>query len=345
MRILNAAQMREADRFTIEDIGIPSLVLMENAGRQVVAAMEAAYEARLDGRVAVLCGRGNNGGDGFVVARTLPQRGIDAAVFVVGGAGRRARRRAHQPRHPRPSRHHRRGGRTTSRPGSCTSPRSRSARSIVDAIFGTGLKSRAHRDDGDGRRRRQRIGHSDRRRSICRAGSSADTPHLHRRLHRRHDDRHARGAEAAARAAARRSVRRRRRDRRHRHPARGPRRARRPAHRAADARAACASSSSRAPPTRTRATSAASRSWPARAARPAPRILAAMGALQVGRRPGHRRHAGVVPADRGVDGARVHDRAARRSRRQRDRRGRRSRAGAAPGRHRVRPGPRARRRA
>ena len=84
MRILNAAQMREADRVTVEDIGIPSLVLMENAGRQVVAAIESAYEARLEGRVAVLCGRGNNGGDGFVVARTLVQRGIDAAVFVVG---------------------------------------------------------------------------------------------------------------------------------------------------------------------------------------------------------------------------------------------------------------------
>ncbi|MEQ1572761.1 MAG: NAD(P)H-hydrate dehydratase [Vicinamibacterales bacterium] len=84
MRILNAAQMREADRVTVEDIGIPSLVLMENAGRQVVAAMEAAYESRLDGRVAVLCGRGNNGGDGFVVARTLLQRGIDAVVFVIG---------------------------------------------------------------------------------------------------------------------------------------------------------------------------------------------------------------------------------------------------------------------
>ena len=83
MRILNAAQMREADRFTIEEIGIPSLVLMENAGRQVVAAMEAAYEAQLEGRVAVLCGRGNNGGDGFVVARTLLQRGIDTAVFVI----------------------------------------------------------------------------------------------------------------------------------------------------------------------------------------------------------------------------------------------------------------------
>jgi len=84
MRILNAAQMRDADRFTIEEIGISSLVLMENAGRQVVAAMEAAYQSRLNGRVAVLCGRGNNGGDGFVVARTLLQRGIEASVFVIG---------------------------------------------------------------------------------------------------------------------------------------------------------------------------------------------------------------------------------------------------------------------
>ena len=84
MRVLNAAQMREADRQTIEEIGIPSLVLMENAGRQVVSAIENAYDERLDGRVAVLCGRGNNGGDGFVVARTLLQRGIDATVFVVG---------------------------------------------------------------------------------------------------------------------------------------------------------------------------------------------------------------------------------------------------------------------
>ena len=87
MRILTAAQMREADRFTIEEIGIPSLVLMENAGRQVVAAMESVYEEQLAGRVAVLCGRGNNGGDGFLVARTLLQRGIDTAVFVVGALG------------------------------------------------------------------------------------------------------------------------------------------------------------------------------------------------------------------------------------------------------------------
>src|SRR6516165_3759526 len=84
MRVLNAAQMREADRRTIEDIGIPSLVLMENAGRQVVAAMEAMYSDLAERRVGVLCGRGNNGGDGFVVARTLIQRGVDVAVFLIG---------------------------------------------------------------------------------------------------------------------------------------------------------------------------------------------------------------------------------------------------------------------
>jgi NAD(P)H-hydrate epimerase len=84
MRVLNTEQMREADRRTIEDIGIPSIVLMENAGRQAVAAMEAAFDDLASSRVGVLCGRGNNGGDGFVVARTLLQRGVDAAVFLLG---------------------------------------------------------------------------------------------------------------------------------------------------------------------------------------------------------------------------------------------------------------------
>jgi NAD(P)H-hydrate epimerase len=84
MRVLNTEQMREADRRTIEDIGIPSLVLMENAGRQAVAAMEAAFEDLVTSHVAVLCGRGNNGGDGFVIARTLVQRGIAASVFLLG---------------------------------------------------------------------------------------------------------------------------------------------------------------------------------------------------------------------------------------------------------------------
>src|SRR5437867_3130702 len=84
MRVLNSAQMREADRRTIDEIGIPSLVLMENAGREVVAAIEAVYSDLSERRVAVLCGRGNNGGDGFVVARTLIQRGVDTSVFLLG---------------------------------------------------------------------------------------------------------------------------------------------------------------------------------------------------------------------------------------------------------------------
>ncbi len=84
MRVLTAAQMRAADQAAIEDIGIPAVVLMENAGRQVVSAMESTFAAALEGRVAVLSGTGSNGGDGFVVARTLLQRGVDVSVFVIG---------------------------------------------------------------------------------------------------------------------------------------------------------------------------------------------------------------------------------------------------------------------
>ena len=76
--------MREADRRTIQDIGIASLVLMENAGRQVVAAIESLYPDLGERSVAIVCGKGNNGGDGFVVARTLQQRGVEVSVFVIG---------------------------------------------------------------------------------------------------------------------------------------------------------------------------------------------------------------------------------------------------------------------
>ena len=87
MRILNADQMREADRRTIQDIGIASLVLMENAGRQVVAAIESLYPDLAERRIAIVCGKGNNGGDGFVAARTFQQRGFDVSVFVIGSVG------------------------------------------------------------------------------------------------------------------------------------------------------------------------------------------------------------------------------------------------------------------
>ena len=84
MRVLNARQMRAVDRQTIDDLGLPSIVLMENAGRQVVAAMEALIDDLDARRIAVLCGTGSNGGDGFVVARALHQRAIDVAVYVIG---------------------------------------------------------------------------------------------------------------------------------------------------------------------------------------------------------------------------------------------------------------------
>jgi NAD(P)H-hydrate epimerase len=86
MRVLTTKQMREADRRAIEDFGIPAAVLMENAGRQVVMAMEAAFEGLASMRVAVLAGRGNNGGDGFVVARALVERGVDSSVYLLGTA-------------------------------------------------------------------------------------------------------------------------------------------------------------------------------------------------------------------------------------------------------------------
>jgi NAD(P)H-hydrate epimerase len=87
MRVLNARQMREADRRTIEDLGIPSIVLMENAGRQVIAAMEAAFGSLSGRRVSVIAGRGNNGGDGFVVARGLWQQQCDVVVCLVAAPG------------------------------------------------------------------------------------------------------------------------------------------------------------------------------------------------------------------------------------------------------------------
>ena len=86
MRVLNSRQMQEADRRTIEDVGIAALVLMENAGRQVVAVMESSFEDFDTLRVAVLCGRGNNGGDGFVIARVLVERGLDVGVYLLGQA-------------------------------------------------------------------------------------------------------------------------------------------------------------------------------------------------------------------------------------------------------------------
>src|SRR5215475_1430003 len=80
MLCATAVEMRELDRTTIEEIGIPGVVLMENAGAGVARAI---IERGAGERVGVVCGTGNNGGDGFVIARHLWNRGVDVRVYLV----------------------------------------------------------------------------------------------------------------------------------------------------------------------------------------------------------------------------------------------------------------------
>ncbi len=80
--VVTAAEMREMDRIAIEDAGIPSLVLMENAGRAVADAVRRLLAERGGDTVTVVCGKGNNGGDGFVAARTLANAGVEVVCLL-----------------------------------------------------------------------------------------------------------------------------------------------------------------------------------------------------------------------------------------------------------------------
>jgi NAD(P)H-hydrate epimerase len=83
MDALSRDEVRRVDRWAIEALGLPGLVLMENAGRQVADAVCGLLGARRGGRVALVAGAGNNGGDGFVAARHLGLRGRDCVTFLI----------------------------------------------------------------------------------------------------------------------------------------------------------------------------------------------------------------------------------------------------------------------
>jgi NAD(P)H-hydrate epimerase len=119
--------MRDLDRYTIETLGVSGEILMESAGRAVTAEVLAMLSA--DGSVVVVCGLGNNGGDGFVAARHLHALGVSVRVALIGDPKRlRGDAAIHWKRLER-----------AGVPVEVRRWRAPSSGVIVDAIFGTGL--------------------------------------------------------------------------------------------------------------------------------------------------------------------------------------------------------------
>ena len=81
MKIVSAEEMRAIDRATSERFGVPSLTLMENAGSAVAEHVLSRYHSAQ--RIVVFCGKGNNGGDGFVAARKLHEKGKDIRIVLL----------------------------------------------------------------------------------------------------------------------------------------------------------------------------------------------------------------------------------------------------------------------
>lgn len=82
MNVVTPKQMNEIDKFTIENIGIPGLLLMENAGLSVVSEVEKLLGPMENKKVIIFAGKGNNGGDAFVVARHLFNKGAKITVYI-----------------------------------------------------------------------------------------------------------------------------------------------------------------------------------------------------------------------------------------------------------------------
>ena len=127
MRYLaNGRQMKAADQYTIQELGIPSMELMERAALKCVEVMEAH---RLDlSRPCIVCGSGNNGGDGFAIARLLNQKGYPVTVCFVGNESHRTEETRSQMR-------------LLKETGAdiCNEYKPGEYSIIIDAIFGVGL--------------------------------------------------------------------------------------------------------------------------------------------------------------------------------------------------------------
>lgn len=137
--IVTAEQMRELDHRTITEAQVPSLVLMERAGTGVVTHLEARYGPVAGKRVVILCGKGNNGGDGFVIARLLRRKKVHVHVLLLTPATELSRdAKAMYQRFQRMA-----GPSSTTRPPDANALQQRlaSADILIDAILGTGLST------------------------------------------------------------------------------------------------------------------------------------------------------------------------------------------------------------
>jgi NAD(P)H-hydrate epimerase len=88
MRLVKASEMKEMDRRTIQEMGIAGIVLMENAARGATRRFLDHFTPGKGARVLILCGRGNNGGDGYVMARYLRGSGLEVTVLVLSSWGK-----------------------------------------------------------------------------------------------------------------------------------------------------------------------------------------------------------------------------------------------------------------
>ena len=138
-KILTASQMGTVDRLTTRDCGLPSLLLMENAGLNLYQVLKSHFGERLAGRsTVILCGKGNNGGDGLVLARQLARRESSPAVVLFCRPGQMRGDAAVQLKAYRKS-----GGEvvsvTSREEWKEVAPILGNCRILVDALLGTGL--------------------------------------------------------------------------------------------------------------------------------------------------------------------------------------------------------------